>query len=65
MKNYSLAVNFFLHTFYEFFYIFVYSRKNRFTTNAPDSEICIVIKDWFRFDGDRGDERKRGRKEKD
>lgn len=62
MKNYLLVVIFFYTHFMNSFYIFVYFRKIRFTTNAPDSEICIVIKDWFRFDGDRGDERKKGKR---
>lgn len=65
MKNYSLVVKFFYtHFMNSFIYLYILEtvRKNRFTSNATDSEICNVIKDWFRFAGDReGGEEKAGR----
>lgn len=42
-----------------YLYILETVRKNRFTSNATDSEICNVIKDWFRFAGDREGGRKK------
>lgn len=44
-----------------YLYILETVRKNRFTSNATDSEICNVIKDWFRFAGDREGGGKAGR----
>ncbi|XP_061177645.1 uncharacterized protein LOC133186405 [Saccostrea echinata] len=34
-------------------------RKNRLTAAATDSEICTIIKDWFRFASDREGGRKK------
>lgn len=62
MKNYSLVVKFFYtHPMNSFIYLYILEtvRKNRFTSNATDSEICNVIKDWFRFAGDREGGRKK------
>lgn len=47
-----------------YLYILETVRKNRFTSNATDSEICNVIKDWFRFAGDREGGGKSGKRER-
>lgn len=67
MKNYSLVVKFFYtHFMNSFIYLYILEtvRKNRFTSNATDSEICNVIKDWFRFAGDREGGGKSGKRER-
>lgn len=67
MKTYSLVVKFFYtHFMNSFIYLYILEtvRKNRFTSNATDSEICNVIKDWFRFAGDREGGGKSGKRER-
>lgn len=67
MKNYLLVVKFFYIYFMNFFiylYILEIVRKNWFILNVIDSEICNVIKDWFRFVGDREGGGKSGKRER-